>query len=51
MIRQQIARYEREGCQKISLWRLAEIADVLQLDLTVRGRLSAHTAGRPVGMK
>lgn len=41
MTQQQIARYERDGYQKISLWRLAEIAEALELDLNVRARLPA----------
>jgi HTH-type transcriptional regulator / antitoxin HigA len=42
MTQQQIARYERDGYQKISLWRLAEIAEALKLGLNVRARLSAR---------
>ena len=44
MTQQQIARYERDGYQKISLWRLAEISDALGLDLNIRARLPARTA-------
>jgi HTH-type transcriptional regulator/antitoxin HigA len=44
MTQQQIARYERDGYQKISLWRLAEIAEALELDLNVRARLPARAA-------
>lgn len=44
MTQQQIARYERDGYQKISLWRLAEIAEALKLDLNVRARLPARAA-------
>ncbi|MGI9049676.1 MAG: helix-turn-helix domain-containing protein [Rubrobacteraceae bacterium] len=44
MTQQQIARYERDGYQKISLWRLAEIAETLQVDLNVRARLPTRTA-------
>jgi HTH-type transcriptional regulator/antitoxin HigA len=44
MTQQQIARYERNNYQKISLWRLAEIAEALELDLNVRARLPARAA-------
>lgn len=44
MTQQQIQRYERDGYQKISLWRLAEIADALGLEFSVRARL--HTTDR-----
>jgi HTH-type transcriptional regulator/antitoxin HigA len=46
MTQQQVARYERDGWQKISLWRLAEAADALGLDLSVRARLPASSAVR-----
>ncbi len=46
---QQVARYERDGWQKISLWRLAEAADALGLDLSIRARLPAFGASRPAG--
>lgn len=49
MSQQQVARYERDGYQKISLWRLAEIAEALELDLTVRARLAARSTSYPVG--
>lgn len=39
MTQQQVQRYERDGWQKISLWRLAEAADALGLGLSVRARL------------
>lgn len=42
MTQQQIQRYERDGYQKISLWRLAEIADALGLEFSVRARLRAN---------
>jgi HTH-type transcriptional regulator/antitoxin HigA len=48
MTQQQVARYERDGWQKISLWRLAEAADALGLDLSVRARLPASSAPRSV---
>ena len=38
MTQQQVQRYERDGWQKISLWRLAEAADAVGLDLNVRAR-------------
>lgn len=44
MTQQQIARYERDDYQKISLWRLAEISEALQVNLNVRARLPTHTA-------
>lgn len=50
MTQQQVARYERDGWQKISLWRLAEAADALELDLSVRARLSASSITRPAGV-
>ena len=47
MTQQQIQRYERDGWQKISLWRLAEAADALGLDLSIRARLPASNIARP----
>jgi len=49
MTQQQIQRYERGGWQKISLWRLAEAADALGLDLSIRARLLASKAARAAG--
>ncbi|CAN5846160.1 hypothetical protein BH23ACT11_BH23ACT11_14580 [soil metagenome] len=50
MTQQQVQRYERDGWQKVSLWRLAEIADALGLDLSIRARLPASSAARPAGV-
>ena len=51
MTQQQVARYERDGWQKISLWRLAEATDVLELDLSIRARLPASSSiARSSGM-
>lgn len=50
MTQQQVARYERDGWQKISLWRLAEAADALGLDLSVRARLPASGTVRSAGV-
>lgn len=47
---QQVARYERDGWQKISLWRLAEAADALELDLSIRARLPSSGATRSAGV-
>ena len=47
---QQVARYERDGWQKISLWRLAEAADALGLNLSIRARLPASGATRSAGV-
>ena len=47
---QQVARYERDGWQKISLWRLAEAADALGLDLSIRARLPASNTARAAGV-
>lgn len=44
MSQQQIQRYERDGYQKISLWRMAEIADALGVELSVRARVPPPTA-------
>jgi HTH-type transcriptional regulator / antitoxin HigA len=46
MTQQQVQRYERDGWQKISLWRLAEAADALGLHLSIRARLSASNIAR-----
>ena len=46
MTQQQIARYERDGWQKISLWRLAEAADAVGLHLNIRARLPASSPAR-----
>ncbi len=43
MSQQQVQRYERDGWQKISLWRLAEAADAVGLDLSIRARLPASS--------
>jgi HTH-type transcriptional regulator / antitoxin HigA len=50
MTQQQIQRYERDGWQKISLWRLAEAADALGLDLSIRARLPASKTARAAGV-
>lgn len=50
MTQQQVARYERDGWQKISLWRLAEAADALGLDLSIRARLPASSVVRSAGV-
>jgi len=50
MTQQQVARYERDGWQKISLWRLAEAADTLGLDLSIRARLPASSTIRSAGV-
>jgi len=49
MTQQQVQRYERDGWQKISLWRLAEATDALGLDLSIRARLSASNTARAAG--
>lgn len=49
MTQQQIQRYERDGYQKISLWRLAEIADALGLGFSARARLRATDLQEPLG--
>ena len=50
MTQQQIQRYERNGWQKISLWRLAEAAGALGLDVNIRARLPASNTARPAGV-
>jgi len=50
MTQQQVQRYERAGWQKISLWRLAEAADALGLDLNIRARLPASNSSRAAGV-
>jgi DNA-binding XRE family transcriptional regulator len=50
MTQQQVQRYERDGWQKISLWRLAEAADALGLDLSIRARLPASNRARAAGV-
>lgn len=50
MTQQQVARYERDGWQKISLWRLAEAADALGLDRSIRARLPASSVVRSAGV-
>ena len=50
MAQQQVQRYERDGWQKISLWRLAEAADALGLDLNIRARLPASNSARAAGV-
>lgn len=50
MTQQQGQRYERDRWQKISLWRLAEAADALGLDLSVRAWLPASSTVRPAGV-
>jgi len=50
MTQQQVQRYERDGWQKISLWRLAEAADALGLDLSIRARLPASKIARSAGV-
>lgn len=50
MTQQQVQRYERDEWQKISLWRLAEAADALGLDLSIRARLPATNTARAAGV-
>ena len=47
MSQQQVQRYERDAWQKISLWRLAEAADALRLNVNIRARLPASSTARP----
>ena len=49
MTQQQVQRYERDGWQKISLWRLAEAAGALGLEVNIRARLPASDTARPAG--
>ena len=50
MTQQQVARYERDGWQKISVWRLAEAADALGLDMSISARLPASNTARLAGI-
>jgi HTH-type transcriptional regulator / antitoxin HigA len=50
MTQQQVQRYERDGWQKISLWRLADAAAALGLDLSIRARLHASNTARAAGV-
>lgn len=50
MTQQQVQRYERDGWQKISLWRLAEAAGALGLDVNVRAMLPASDTARSAGV-
>ncbi len=50
MSQQQVQRYERDGWQKISLWRLAEASCALGLDLSIRARLPASKTTRAAGV-
>ena len=50
MTQQQVARYERDGWQKISMWRLAEAADALGLDMSICARLPASNTARAAGV-
>jgi DNA-binding XRE family transcriptional regulator len=50
MTQQQVQRYERDGWQKISLWRLAKTAEALGLDLSIRARLPASNTARAAGV-
>jgi len=50
MTQQQVARYERDGWQKISLWRLAEAAGALGLEVNIRARLPATKTARPTSV-
>ena len=47
MSQQQVQRYERDAWQKISLWRLAEAADALRLNVNIRAKLPASSTARP----
>ena len=49
MTQQQVQRYERDGWQKISLWRLAEATGALGLNLSIRARLPASKNARAAG--
>lgn len=39
MTQQQVQRYERDGYQKIALWRLAEVADALGIEVAAQAHL------------
>lgn len=39
---QQVQRYERNDWQKISLWRLQEVVEALNLDIAIHARLRGH---------
>ncbi len=45
---QQVQRYERNDWQKISLWRLQEVAEVLGLNMTIYGWLGGREAAYPL---
>jgi len=45
MSQQQVQRYEQDGWQKISLWRLAEATDALGLNLSIRASLRRPPRG------
>ncbi len=49
MTQQQVQRYERDGWQKISLWRLAEAAGALGLEVNIRAGLPASDTARAPG--
>ena len=46
---QQVQRYEKNDWQKISLWRLQEVVEVLDLDLDIRASLADEQAERRPG--
>jgi HTH-type transcriptional regulator / antitoxin HigA len=50
MTQQQVQRYERDGWQKISVWRLADAANALGLDMNIRARLPASSTARAAGV-
>jgi transcriptional regulator with XRE-family HTH domain len=50
MTQQHVQRYERDGWQKISLWRLAEAAGALGLEVNIRARLPASNIARAAGV-
>lgn len=50
MTQQQVQRYERDGWQKISLWRLAEAASALGIEANIRAKLTASDTARAAGV-
>ena len=51
MTQQQVQRYERDGWQRISLWRLAEATEAMGLNLSIRATLPASRTSRSAKMR
>lgn len=49
MTEQQVGRYEQEAWRRASLWRLAQVAEALNLDVDIRASLTVEECSEATG--